>query len=108
LRAIDWFDNGLQNVRVSQGFTALHRTQSLILVHIASGMDQPADIAREMGLTRQNVHHMAESATADRNLGLHTLALGDRVLCGTQLADVAIQPESSGADLWPTAVQHRR
>ncbi len=65
VRAVDWFDNGLQNVLASRGFKTLHRTQSMIMVHIASGIESPADIAREMGLTRQNVHHMAKSLIAN-------------------------------------------
>jgi len=60
-QAIDWFDNSLQNVVASSGFEPLHRTQSMIMMHIALGVSRPADIAREMGLTRQNVHHMAKS-----------------------------------------------
>jgi DNA-binding MarR family transcriptional regulator len=60
-QGLDWFDNSLQNVLASLGFAPLHRTQSMILLHIALGIDRPADIAREMGLTRQNVHHMARS-----------------------------------------------
>lgn len=60
VKALDWFDNSLQNVLESQGFAPVHRTQSLILVHIASGVHSPADIAREMGLTRQNVHQMTK------------------------------------------------
>ncbi|MEZ5557837.1 MAG: helix-turn-helix domain-containing protein [Pseudomonadales bacterium] len=100
VKAIDWFDNSLQNVRASHGLSPVHRTQSLILVHIASGRDTPGEIAREMGLTRQNVHHMAraliqdglieqrsdprdprrtqyrlaDTAAADRDLALDTLA----------------------------------
>ena len=64
VRALDWFDNGLQNVLAARGFKPLHRTQSMIMVHIASGIESPADIAREMGLTRQNVHHMAKTLIA--------------------------------------------
>ena len=64
IRAVDWFDNGLQNVLAAKGFKPLHRTQSMIMVHVASGIESPADIAREMGLTRQNVHHMAKSLIA--------------------------------------------
>lgn len=60
VKALDWFDNSLQNVLASQGFTPVHRTQSLILVYIASGVRSPANIAREMGLTRQNVHQMTK------------------------------------------------
>ena len=64
VRAVDWFDNGLQNLLAARGFATLHRTQSMIMVHVASGIESPADIAREMGLTRQNVHHMAKSLIA--------------------------------------------
>ena len=60
-QALDWFDNGLQNVVASSGYEPLHHTQSMILMHIALGIDRPADIAREMSLTRQNVHHMART-----------------------------------------------
>ncbi|MYK28974.1 MAG: hypothetical protein F4048_09940, partial [Gammaproteobacteria bacterium] len=35
MRAVDWFDNGLQNVLASRGFKTLHRTQSMIMVHVA-------------------------------------------------------------------------
>lgn len=59
-QALDWFDNSLQNVVASRGFQPFHRTQSMIIMHIALGIDTPSDIAREMGLTRQNVHHMAK------------------------------------------------
>lgn len=59
-QALDWFDNSLQNVVASHGYQPFHRTQSMIIMHIALGIDSPADIAREMGLTRQNVHHMAK------------------------------------------------
>lgn len=65
VRAVDWFDNSLQNVLASRGFQPLHRTHSMIMVHIASGIESPADIAREMGLTRQNVHHMAKTLIND-------------------------------------------
>ncbi|MGE0622133.1 MAG: MarR family winged helix-turn-helix transcriptional regulator [Pseudomonadales bacterium] len=60
-QALDWFDKSLQNVVSSSGYEPLHRTQSMILMHIALGIDRPSDIAREMGLTRQNVHHMAKT-----------------------------------------------
>jgi DNA-binding MarR family transcriptional regulator len=66
-RAMDWFDNSLQNVVASSGFQPVHRTQSMILMHIAMGVRAPSDIARAMGLTRQNVHHMAKELI-DRNI----------------------------------------
>lgn len=60
-RAMDWFEHGLQNVVESSGFEPVHRTHSMILMHIAMGIDAPSEIARELGLTRQNVHHMAKA-----------------------------------------------
>ncbi len=130
VRAIDWFDNSLQNVRASHGFEPVHRTQSLILVHIASGVDRPADIAREMGLTRQNVHHMAkelirqglieqhadprdprrsqyrmaEAAMEDRNLALQTLVALEKVLVerlGLQAQDISAVRRILAADWGP-------
>jgi DNA-binding MarR family transcriptional regulator len=61
VKALDWFDNGLQSALEARGYRRVHRTQSMILVHIARGIVHPADIAREMGSTRQNVHHMAKA-----------------------------------------------
>ncbi len=61
VHAMDWFDNGLQNALAARGFARVHRTQSMILVHIARGVTNPARIAREMGSTRQNIHHMAKA-----------------------------------------------
>ena len=89
VRAVDWFDNGLQNVLASRGFKTLHRTQSMIMVHVASGIESPADIAREMGLTRQNVHHMAKSLIAD---GLIEQAMDpkDPRRCVYRLSDAAL------------------
>jgi DNA-binding MarR family transcriptional regulator len=61
VKALDWFDNGLQNALEARGFARVHRTQSMILVHIARGIVHPSAIAREMGSTRQNVHQMTKS-----------------------------------------------
>jgi hypothetical protein len=52
VRTIDWVDNSLQNILAFRGFEPVHRTQSLILVHIVNGVENPAEIAREMGSTR--------------------------------------------------------
>ncbi len=60
-RAMDWFEHSLQNVVESAGFAPVHRTQSMILMHIAMGVDAPSEIARQLFLTRQNVHHMAKA-----------------------------------------------
>lgn len=60
VKALDWFDNSLQRILRQRGYEPVHRTQSLMLVHIASGIVRPSDIAREMGHTRQNTHQMVK------------------------------------------------
>lgn len=60
VKALDWIDNSLQAILEQKGFQAVHRTQSLILIHIASGLSRPCEIADEMGHARQNVHHFAK------------------------------------------------
>ena len=80
----------------------------MILVHIASGVTRPSDIAKEMGTTRQNIHAMAKDLIAKnilmqlpdsndgrsktysfardglklRNMVLKILAYLDKKLCG--------------------------
>ena len=44
-RALDWFDNSPQNVVASHGYQPLHRTQSMVIMHIALGVDSPTEIA---------------------------------------------------------------
>lgn len=58
--AIDWYDVSLQAILEDLEMQSVSRTQSMILVHIASGVTRPSDIAREMGTTRQNIHAMAK------------------------------------------------
>lgn len=59
-KAIDWYDVSLQSILENFEMTSVNRTQSMILVHIASGITRPSDIAREMGTTRQNIHAMTK------------------------------------------------
>ena len=60
VRAVDWLDTSLQNVLRSKGFRTVRRTQSLILLHIANGIDSPGDIGRSLGISRQNVHQVSK------------------------------------------------
>lgn len=59
LKGLDWFDNSLQRILADRGFPAAHRTHSMMVVLVASGINRPADIARELGVSRQNIHYMA-------------------------------------------------
>jgi DNA-binding MarR family transcriptional regulator len=60
VQAVDWYDNSLQNILAAKGMQVVNRTQAMILVHINSGITRPSAIAREMRLTRQNIHTMAK------------------------------------------------
>ncbi len=59
IKGLDWFDNSLQSLFAARGYKAVHRTHSMMVVLIASGINRPADIARELGVSRQNIHYMA-------------------------------------------------
>ena len=59
IKGLDWFDNSLQNLFAARGYQSVHRTHSMMVVLIASGINRPADIARELGVSRQNIHYMA-------------------------------------------------
>ena len=68
VKAIDWYDVSLQTILENLNMTSVNRTQSMILVHISSGVCRPSDIAREMGTTRQNIHAMAKHLIDNRIL----------------------------------------
>ena len=78
VKALDWFDNSLQNILASRGFAPVHRTQSLILVFIASGISSPSEIARELRLSRQNVHQMAKALIESGLVEQHPVAQDPR------------------------------
>lgn len=56
LRAFYWFDDGLQNYLRSRGWPTVPRTQSMILMNVMSGINRSAEIARNLGVTRQAIH----------------------------------------------------
>ena len=66
VKAIDWYDVSLQAILENLKMQSVNRTQSMILVHIASGVTRPSEIAREMGTTRQNIHAMAKQLIAQQ------------------------------------------
>jgi len=64
LEGWDWFDNGLQNVLRSSGFPALNKSQSMMVLYMASGVQRPIEIARKMRLSRQAISHIERQLTA--------------------------------------------
>lgn len=56
LQGFYWFDAGLQSYLRSRGWPTLTHSQSMVMLHIATGTTRPADIARSIGVSRQAVH----------------------------------------------------
>ena len=60
MRAFYWFDEGLQSALKARGWQSISRSQSITLANIALGIRRPADIARNLGVSRQAVSKMLQ------------------------------------------------
>lgn len=60
MRAFYWFDEGLQSALKARGWQGMSRSQSITLANIALGIRRPADIARNLGISRQAVSNMLQ------------------------------------------------
>ena len=60
MRAFYWFDEGLQSALKARGWQSMSRSQSITLANIALGIRRPADIARNLGISRQAVSNMLQ------------------------------------------------
>lgn len=56
MNAFFWFDDGLQSYLQSRGWNQVTRSQSMVMANVVIGVKKPADIARNLGLSRQSVH----------------------------------------------------
>jgi DNA-binding MarR family transcriptional regulator len=56
LQAFTWFDDGLQAYLKAKGWPNATRAQSMVMVHVITGISRPTDIARMMGVSRQAIH----------------------------------------------------
>ncbi len=56
LEGFEWFDESLQLSLKAAGLPQLSRTESMIMIHVQSGITKPSEIARSLRLTRQAVH----------------------------------------------------
>ena len=65
LRAYYWMDESLQNGLQNAGFRPRTRTQTMILIHIASGIVRAADLARALGISRQAIQQQINDLEAD-------------------------------------------
>lgn len=58
MRAFYWFDEGLQSALRARGWPSISRSQSITLANIALGVRRPAELARNLGVSRQAVSKM--------------------------------------------------
>ena len=56
LQGFYWFDEGLQNYLRQKGWPNVTRSQSMVMVSVVLGVVRPADIARNLGVSRQAAH----------------------------------------------------
>ncbi|AMG72627.1 MULTISPECIES: MarR family winged helix-turn-helix transcriptional regulator [Sphingopyxis] len=56
MEGFEWFDESLQRSLKAAGIPQLSRTESMIMIHVQMNIVRPAEIARNLRLTRQAVH----------------------------------------------------
>ena len=55
-QALVWLDESLQARLHDHGFPDVSRSQSMVMLNIAAGIDRPSEIARRLGISRQAIH----------------------------------------------------
>lgn len=60
MRAFYWFDEALQSALRARGWEAVSRSQSMTFINIVLGVRRPAELARNLGITRQGVSKMLQ------------------------------------------------
>ncbi|WP_051218170.1 MarR family winged helix-turn-helix transcriptional regulator [Nocardioides insulae] len=60
MRAFYWFDEGLQAALRARGWEPITRTQSMTFANLALGVTRPAELARNLGVSRQAVSKMLQ------------------------------------------------
>lgn len=66
LRAYYWMDESLQNGLIQAGFQPRTRTQTMILINIASGITRAAELARVLGVSRQAIQQQINELERDQ------------------------------------------
>ena len=67
-----WLDDGLQARLHDRGWPDVSRPQSLVMINVTADIRRPADIARQVGVSRQAVH-----VTINQMVDLGILRLAD-------------------------------
>ena len=66
MRAFYWFDEGLQSALRARGWQSISRSQSIMLANIALGVRRPAELARNLGVSRQAVSKMLQEMAEEK------------------------------------------
>lgn len=65
LWASDWCNDALLTGLEARGWPRFTRTQSLVFARLGAGVDRAADLARDVGVTRQSMQAVLEPLLAD-------------------------------------------
>lgn len=58
--ALFWMDESLQASLEAAGWERMNRTRSMIMLSITVGINRPAQLARNLGVTRQAIHQLLQ------------------------------------------------
>lgn len=61
MNAVNWFDEAFQNSLEAAGYVRTTRVESFVIVNIAAGRQRPADIARNLGVSRQAISQILKA-----------------------------------------------
>src|SRR3546814_13974718 len=61
MNAVNWFDEAFQNGLEAAGYARTTRVESFVIVNIAAGRQRPADIARNLGVSRQAISQILKA-----------------------------------------------
>lgn len=58
--ALFWMDESLQASLEAAGWQRMNRTRSMIMLSITAGINRPAQLARNLGVSRQAIHQLLQ------------------------------------------------
>lgn len=58
--ALFWMDESLQASLEAAGWERMNRTRSMIMLSITVGINRPAQLARNLGVSRQAIHQLLQ------------------------------------------------
>lgn len=68
--ALFWMDESLQASLEAAGWERMNRTRSMIMLSITVGINRPAQLARNLGVSRQAIHQLLQGMKSEGLLEL--------------------------------------